>query len=190
MNNDLLLCLIAAGAAFGGALLGAGGAVIAGRSQARAARYQADAPWMRELLPSLCAEFLLQAEQVYQDYQAMHEDAFHERWEEMERRTGEFDPQRLKRAFAALELRAPVDVVDTASALQRSLLYDYAPEPLWFGTVQRDRGLQVAARQRLSGAYHDEHSLFLKAARAALGVGTYNEAPTRRVWVRSWRRQR
>jgi hypothetical protein len=46
------------------------------------------------------AEFLLQAEQVYQDYQAMYDDAFQERWDEMERRAREFDPQRLKRAFA------------------------------------------------------------------------------------------
>jgi hypothetical protein len=108
VNGEFLLGLIAAGAAFGGALLGAGGAVIAGRSQASAARYQADAPWIRELLPSLCAEFLLQAEQVYQGYQAMYEDAFHERWDEMERRARELDPQRLKRALAALELRAPI----------------------------------------------------------------------------------
>ncbi|MEU9213386.1 hypothetical protein AB0D27_37135 [Streptomyces sp. NPDC048415] len=188
MNSEFLLGLIAAGAAFGGALLGAGGAVIAGRSQASAARYQADAPWIRELLPSLCAEFLLQAEQVYQDYQAMYEDAFHERWDEMERRALELDPQRLKRAFAALELRAPMDVVDTATVLQQSLLYDHAPEPVWLGTVRRDRGQQMAARTRLSGAYHGQHNLFLKVARTALKVGAY-EAPARGAWLPLRRRQ-
>jgi hypothetical protein len=46
----------------------------------------------------------------------MYEDAFQERWDEMERRARELDPQRLKRAFAELELRAPADVVDTATA--------------------------------------------------------------------------
>ncbi|MGI5144107.1 MULTISPECIES: hypothetical protein [unclassified Streptomyces] len=185
MNSDFLLRLIAAGAAFGGALLGAGGAVIARRSQASAARYQADAPWIRELLPSLYVEFLLQAEQVYQ---AMYEDAFQGRWDEMERRAREFDPQRLKRAFAALELRAPVDVVDAATALQQSLLYDHAPEPVWLGTVQRDLGPQMAARTRLSGAYHSQHTLFLKAARTSLKVGAYDEAPARRAWLRLRRR--
>ncbi|MFJ1994242.1 hypothetical protein [Streptomyces asiaticus] len=188
MNSQFLLGLIAAGAAFGGAILGAGGAIIAGRSQASAARYQADAPWIRELLPSLCAEFLLQAEQVYQDYQVMYEYAFQEHWDEMERRAGDFDPQRLKRAFAALELRAPMDVVDTATALQQSLLYDHAPEPVWLGTVQRDRGPQMAARTRLSAAYHDQHTLFLKAARTSLKVGTH-EVPARRAWLRLRRRQ-
>ncbi|WP_328935071.1 MULTISPECIES: hypothetical protein [unclassified Streptomyces] len=188
MNSEFLLGLIAAGAAFGGALLGAGGAVIAGRSQASAARYQADAPWIRELLPSLCAEFLLQAEQVYQDYQAMYEDAFQERWDEMERRARELDPQRLKRAFAALELRAPIDLVDMATALQQSLLYDHAPEPVRLGTVRRDRGQQMAARTRLSGAYHGQHNLFLKAARTALKVGAY-EAPAQRAWLPLRRRQ-
>jgi hypothetical protein len=116
------------------------------------------------------AEFLRQAEQVYQDYQAMYEDAFQERWDEMERRAREFDPQRLKRAFAALELRAPADVVDTATALQQSLLYDHAPEPVWLGTVRRDRGQQMTARTKLSGAYHGQHTLFLKAARTSLKV--------------------
>ncbi|WP_329370996.1 hypothetical protein [Streptomyces sp. NBC_01483] len=100
----------------------------------------------------------------------MYEDAFQERWDEMERRAREFDPQRLKRAFAALELRAPADVVDTASALQQSLLYDHAPEPVWLGTVRRDLGPQMAARTRLSGAYHGQHTLFLKAARTSLKV--------------------
>ncbi|MCC9706149.1 hypothetical protein E4N62_13255 [Streptomyces sp. MNU76] len=188
MNSEFLLGLIAAGAAFGGALLGAGGTAIAGRSQASAARYQADAPWIRELLPTLCAEFLLQAEQLYQDYQAMYEDAFQERWDEMERRARELDSQRLKRAFAALELRAPKDVVDTATALQQSLLYDHAPQPVWLGTVQRDRGQQMAARTRLSSAYHGQHNLFLKAARTALQVGA-DEAPARRAWLARRHRQ-
>ncbi|MCX4680803.1 hypothetical protein OG413_36945 [Streptomyces sp. NBC_01433] len=170
MDGEVLVGVIAAGAALGGAFLGAAGAVAAGRNQARAMRYQADAQWIRELLPSLYAEFITQAEQVYQEFQTLYENAFQGQWDAMESRARDLDPQPLKRAFTALELRAPQSVVDEAYQLRRTLLFDDAPELIRFGTLQQDRAALMTARAGLAASYASGYDSFLNAARTSLGV--------------------
>jgi len=179
MDSELLVGVLTAGAGLGGGFLGARGAVAAGRNQAQAMRYQADAPWIRELLPSLYAEFLTQAEHVYQEFQALYEAAFQEQWDAMERRARDLDPQQLKRAFTTLELRAPQNVVDEAYRLRQTLLFDDAPELIRLGTMQQNRATLMTARAGLAASYASRYDSFLRAARSSLGVGTEAAGPTR-----------
>ncbi|MBL3805156.1 hypothetical protein [Streptomyces sp. BRB081] len=179
MDSELLVGVLAAGAALGGGFLGARGAVAAGRNQAQAMRYQADAPWIRELLPSLYAEFLTQAEHVHQEFQALYEAAFQEQWDAMERRARDLDTQQLKRAFTTLELRAPQSVVDEAYRLRQTLLFDDAPELIRLGTMQQNRATLMAARAGLAESYASGYDSFLRAARSSLGVGAEAAGPTR-----------
>jgi hypothetical protein len=65
VDSELVIGVISAGAALGGALLGAGAAILSARHQAKAARYQADAQrkaqheqWLREQLNDQYLELL------------------------------------------------------------------------------------------------------------------------------------
>jgi hypothetical protein len=179
MDSAVVVGVLAAGAALGGGFIGARGAVSAGRKQAQAMRYQADAPWIRELLPSLYAEFITQAERVYQEFQTLYEDAFQEQWDTMERRARDLDPQALKHAFTALELRAPQYVVDEAYSLRQTLLFDNAPDLVRFGTMQQNRATLMTARAALAASYASGYDSFLNAARSSLGVGVPAAEPSR-----------